>query len=252
MTFQAGVLIIGSLLWDGHKGRSQWRTQRLNEQGVKHVDVPIRYGRFSEQRNAYTMVFSRLCYRHSQLGRGVIVPFAGPIESFDDLRREAECLADAEGLDDRWNWGAVGLLKRPSSKVPVNILEQWTGYFKERSSRYQAFAGHTSSEPPTISKEGFLNLRWPLSAEDAVQYDFLLATPTKARVYEQPNLKRYPHAREIATLLPTDRTKYFINNVLHDIRTSQDSSIWKAMTMLHPKFAAGLPQIARSFDEDVR
>lgn len=252
MMLQAGALILGSLLWDEHKGRPQWRTQRLNERGLKHVPVPIRYGRFSEQRKTYTMVFSRLCYRYSQLGQGVIAPFVRPIESFDDLRHEAECLADAEGLDNSWNWGAVGLLKRPSSKVPVNILEQWTEYFKGRCSHYQAFAGHTPTEQPAISKEGYLNLRWPLRAEDTVQYDFLLATPTKPRIRDQPNLNRYPRAREIATCLSTDQTNYLINNVLHDIRTSQDSSIWKAMTSLQPKLAAEWPQITSSLGEEVR
>jgi hypothetical protein len=244
MALQAGVLIIGSLLWDEKKERPRWRTQRLNEAAAKPVAVPIRYGRFSGNRQAYTMVFSKLCYRHTQLGQAVIVPFLTPIESFDELQQEVEFLATAEGLEGNWEWGAVGLLIRRSSRLPANLLKQWTDYFTQRSAHYEAFAGHTRSERPTISQDGFLNLRWPISGKDAGRYDFLLATPTKARIETQHNLKRYPNPKEIATLVPTDKTNYFINNVLRGIRTSQDSSIWNIVMRDQPKFAAKWPQIA--------
>src|SRR5260370_2575590 len=129
MALQAGVLIIGSLLWDQKKKRPRWRTQRLNEAAAKPVAVPIRYGRFSDNRQAYTMVFSKLCYRHTHLGQAVIVPFLTPIESFDGLQQEVDFLATAEGLDGNWEWGAVGLLIRRSSSLPPNLLPQCTHYF---------------------------------------------------------------------------------------------------------------------------
>jgi len=252
MAFQGGVLIIGSLLWDEDNGRTQWRAQRLNKNNAKAVAVPIRYGRFSTNRNAYTMVFSRLCYRHSKLGQGVVVPFARSIGTFDDLRHEAEYLATAEGLNGNWEWGAVGLLKKAPSKLPGDFLEQWTGYFRERSIRYQAFAGQTASEAPAISREGLLDLSWPLDGEDSVEYDFILATPTRPRIQNNSNLKRYPRPREIATLVPSDNTHYFINNVLHGVRTSEDTSIWKAITKLHPEFAAEWPQVSSLLGEQTR
>jgi len=138
MALQGGVLIIGSLLWDEEKGRPQWRTERLTENNAQAVAVPIRYGRFSNGRGAYTMVFSRLCYRHKVLGQGVVVPFTRLIATFDDLRIEVERLDAAEGMDGNWGWGAIGLLKNASSKFPEHFLEQWTAYFKGRSSDYQA------------------------------------------------------------------------------------------------------------------
>jgi hypothetical protein len=239
MPLRGGVLIIGSLLWDDNSVRTQWRAQRLNGKNVKAVPVPIRYGRFSKQnRVAYTMVFSRLCYRHKELGQGVIVPFARSIATFDDLRQEAEFLAAAEGMNGNWEWGAVGLLTNAPSKFPADFLGQWTAYFREKSAGYQAFVGHTRSEAPTISPDGFLKLNWPLSRKDSMKYDFLLATPTKARIQNDYNLKRYPRPKEIAALVPTDGTRYYINNVLKGIRTSEDAAIWKAVTKLDHDFAA--------------
>jgi hypothetical protein len=70
------------------------------------------------------MVFSRLCYRHTELGEGVVVPFARSIATFDDLRDEVEQLAKAEGMNGNWDWGAVGLLKNASSEFPPDFLQQ--------------------------------------------------------------------------------------------------------------------------------
>src|ERR1700730_13031171 len=56
---EAGILIIGSLLWD--KDRQQWRDERLDRNESEVVSAPIRYGRRSGKRrgHTYTMVFSR-------------------------------------------------------------------------------------------------------------------------------------------------------------------------------------------------
>lgn len=244
MALQGGVIIIGSLLWDENNERPLWRTQRLNETAVRRVALPIRYGRFSDHRRAYTMVFSRLCYRHKQLGQGVIVPFSRPIESFSGLQQEVDALGKAEGLDSNWQWGAVGLLPGASCKCPANLLQQWTQYFRARTAHYEAFAGHTRTEQPTISRDGFLNLRWPLSGKAADRFDFLLATPTKARIENQPSLRRYPNSTEIAKSLPADTTDYFINNFLRGIRTQQDAAIWRTVARVQPRFAAEWPQIS--------
>jgi hypothetical protein len=63
-------------LWGEDNERTQWRTQCLNENTAKAVAVPIRYGRFSTKRGAYTMVFSRLCYRgHAHIITSLVMPF---------------------------------------------------------------------------------------------------------------------------------------------------------------------------------
>src|SRR5260370_41031872 len=58
----AGVLIIGSLLWDSGKGRPAWRDARLDVASAQAVTAPIRYGRKARTRgNSFTMGFSRQC-----------------------------------------------------------------------------------------------------------------------------------------------------------------------------------------------
>ena len=176
----------------------------------------------------------------------MIVPFVRPITTFDGLREEVELLASAEGLGDSWEWGAVGLLRNKSSEFPVDLIEEWRRFFTGKARRFQAFAGHTPSETPAINRDGFLNLKWPISGNDSGKYDFLLATPTKARIQDHSNLKRYPRPREIGALLRSDATNYFIRNVLHGIRTSEDGSIWRTVIRLYPQFAAEWPQIGLS------
>jgi hypothetical protein len=78
----AGVLIIGSLVWDSEKGRSAWRDKRLNMAEAQTVTAPIRYGRLSESRgHSYTMVLSRLC----PVGQAKLVPCSHTISSLQDL-----------------------------------------------------------------------------------------------------------------------------------------------------------------------
>ena len=46
-SYRAGVLILGSLLWDNTKGRKAWREHYFGENFYPHiidVEVPIRYG----------------------------------------------------------------------------------------------------------------------------------------------------------------------------------------------------------------
>src|SRR5947209_4925613 len=89
----AGVLIIGSLLWDAEKGRPAWRGARLDKASAQTVTAPIRYGRLSGSRgNSYTMVFSRLC----PAGQAKLVPCSHTISTVQDLIAEAECLWKAE------------------------------------------------------------------------------------------------------------------------------------------------------------
>lgn len=60
--------------------------------------------------------------------------------------QEVARLATAKGLDNNWRWGTVGLLKR-GSKFPANLLQQWTEYFRERST-------HTLLLPVTLAASG--------------------------------------------------------------------------------------------------
>ena len=83
----AGILIIGSLLWDRDEIRQQWRDERLDCNQSELVSAPIRYGRRSGERrgHTYTMVFSR----SAPAGHARVVRCSHPITSADDLTTEA-------------------------------------------------------------------------------------------------------------------------------------------------------------------
>jgi len=67
---KAGILIIGSLLWDPE--RDSWRKRRRLQVGLgKPVQVPIRYGRRSTTRgNTFTMIFTS----GAEMGTAVLGP----------------------------------------------------------------------------------------------------------------------------------------------------------------------------------
>ena len=76
---KGGVLVIGSLLWQdyldkpGDDIRKNWRANSLSISNKIQVKMPIRYGRFSEKSQIYTMVFSNACKRKS--GTAFVLPF---------------------------------------------------------------------------------------------------------------------------------------------------------------------------------
>jgi|SRR5271166_1766663 len=238
---RAGVLIVGSLLWD-NAGREEWRRQRLDMRAASRVLLPIRYGRLSAQhRNyTYTIVLSKLCYRHRELGVGYVAPCQMPIGNADDLMQETRELAAAEGLK-RWTWGAVGVLTNPNSEIPMKILATWRRYAAGQLVQCDLFAKHSKSERPVISKEGVLQLRWPHLAESdsPAEFDLLFATPTALN-----EVGPYPTEREIGeTCARQDKPDYFIQNVRHGIRTARDSKIWKNSLRLRPDWAARYPDV---------
>src|SRR5271165_4553485 len=121
----AGILIIGSLLWD--ERRQAWRDSRLDMTSAQTVTAPIRYGRRSETRgNTYTMVFSRVC----KAGQGTVVRCVHPVSSVDDLISEAEHLWAAEhnatvSRQISAGWGCVTLLCNPDRNIPKTFLTGW-------------------------------------------------------------------------------------------------------------------------------
>jgi hypothetical protein len=241
MKLRAGVLILGSLLWDSAR-RERWRRQCLEMAAARQVWLPMRYGRLSGTRgHTHTMVLSNLCYAHSELGVGFIVPCIRPIQTASDLITEARELANAEGLVD-WTWGAVGVLANPTSKIPREILGGWKDFAAERLEACDLFTHHTKSERPTLSKSGLLQLRWPSRVDTSkpINLDLLLATPTAPTLTHG----RYPRPREIGeTYAKQDRPEYFVENVRHHIRTAHDKDIWRSSVRLRPEWAKQYPDI---------
>jgi len=243
---RTGILIIGSLLWDSRNGREQWRRSRLRMDDRRPVPAPIRYGRFSDQRKTYTMVFSRLCYRQRGLGTAQLVPCVSSVSSAAELITEAEYLAQAEGLSE-WTWGGIGVAVNPQASVAKDILGGWAGYFAKRSKGCQVFKAHARTETAVLSARGILRLDWPaVSSGGALEIDLLLATATAPHI-EKKLRDKWLYARpvEIAEAYAKLSTpEYFVENVRSDIRTNQDAAIWKATLRHRPDWAKEFADIA--------
>lgn len=244
MELKGAVLIIGSLLWD-NADRRRWRDARLDLARQQRVWAPIRYGRLSDSRSkTHTMVVSRLCYRHTRLGTGWIVPFSHPIRSPDDLIVEARCLASAEGLRAaEWDWGAIGILTKPRVGGIKEIKSEWAKYFTSRTKKCKVFHRHAPSEGPAVSRRGVLALKWPKlvkTEKPLANVDIIFATPTAAHL----DKKKYPRPREIGeTYVERRNPEYFLKNVCAGIRTAHDPAIWKSMCRQNPGLVTRHPDI---------
>ena len=227
MPLSAGVLIIGSLLWDTEKGRPAWRNARLDMAKAQPVTAPIRYGRLSESRgNSYTMVFSRLC----PPGQAILVPCLCGISSAQDLVAEAECLWKAEQPGAKPHriaakWGCVSLLCNPERDIPDDLLRGWA----ERIAAERGYGSisQTQEEGVLVTRDGLLRIDWPKVAEDGVAagVDLLFVTANDPEITtSSPN---YPAAQTIAEAWNRagDYVEYFWNNRDSGICTFQDAEI---------------------------
>ncbi len=133
MEVSLGILIVGSLYWDGPRHRSQWRNERLDIEAKRGVLAPIRYGRSSDKRgNTYTMVFSEMLARDEvKLGTAIFVPCKSLVRTVEDLVEEAEILWAAERKSGASNgcisahWGCVGLAVNPDRPIPDDLRRGW-------------------------------------------------------------------------------------------------------------------------------
>lgn len=223
--FSLGVLIIGSLLWEVHRQRDGWREGRL-DMGRRHrVRVPIRYGRFSERRHAYTMVFWP-DLAEDRFGHAIAIQ----CRSYD-IAKEAKCLWAAESKTAveggvSASWGCVGLLPNPdSTRLSSEQLQSWRDFVQEcpeRESNYRALAAAGAG----IDEEGTLKIPWPmLDAGPPLPFDAVLATATKPTIHRS----NCPSPQYIAAAWKTTKGKrelqYFKKNREHGITTFQDGEI---------------------------
>jgi hypothetical protein len=223
---KAGVLIIGSLLWDDDPVRKAWRNTRLVMNSAESVTAPIRYGRLSSSRgNSYTMVFSRLC----PAGQAKLVSCSHTISSAKDLIAETQHLWKAEQPGAAAgrvaaNWGCTAILCNPEREIPEDILRGWA----ERVGRESEYGNvsQTEDEGELISDDGLLQIAWPhIAGGGPVQLDLLLATANDPRITAaNPS---YPDVHAIATAWNRagENVEYFWKNIDNDIRTFQDSEI---------------------------
>jgi hypothetical protein len=226
MALNAGILIIGSLLWD--EERRTWRHARLDMNFSATVRAPIRYGRLSGMRRGYTytMVFARL----APAGHARVVRCLHAIASPEHLIAEAEHLWKAEQLDApanriAANWGCVALLCNPERKIPDTLLKEWA----RRVAREPGYGNvaQTPEEGRLISKQGLLQIDWPRLVESgtAVDHDLLLVTANDPTFTGTP--PSYPGVETIANAWNAagKHVRYFWNNIDSGITTFQDDEL---------------------------
>lgn len=238
MPLNVAVLMIGALYWDESPNRVNWRNRRLRMDDEYTVQVPTRYGRLSVSRgNTYTMVFSRLCLRKSHgLGTGKVIPFDRPIDTAEQLIREARLLWAAELNRSNSNnllsagWGCVALLLNPNGQVPVDFLNRWRTRIAEEPEYGRLM--HTKREGPVITEDGFLNIPWPQLHQKAapLPMDLLLVTANSPTLRGDPPI--YPRMRKIARAWQRDNgghERYFWLNRENGIQTYQDDTLLRLL-----------------------
>ena len=219
--FKGGVLIIGSLIWDGNPIRENWRNNFLDVSKIKVIPLPIRYGRISPSRkNTYTMVLSTECLSNGQIGKGLLVPLK--LESYPSINQHCEELIKAEKNNSktptRYNHGffAIALLVNPNTEnIEVKqVQENWSSYFGNGFNNEQYKVG---SEEPVITENGFLNIPW---INDFDEYDFIICTVIK------PEQDEYPNTKKISDAIKNNQYyEYLYKNIENRITTFQDNKI---------------------------
>jgi len=229
MPLNAGVLIIGSLLWDDDPVREAWRREHLAMDSTETVTAPIRYGRRSGKRRGftYTMVFSR----GVQAGHARVVRCSHAITSADDLWAEALRLWEAEDLSVNTgriaaNWGCVALLCNPERQISPEFVEAWARRVKDE----QGYGNvrQTADEGQLISEDGLLQIDWPrcVKGGGAIDLDLLLVTANDPTLTGTP--LSYP---SVATIVGAwnsgaqEHAEYFWKNTDNGITTFQDDEI---------------------------
>lgn len=194
MQFKAGVIIVGSLLWEETPERVKWRNLCLQMEQKLPVSVPIRYGRKSSSRkDTYTMIFSN--NPSTKLGQAFIVEIKDEIKNFGILEKHAFAMASAEKIWKKepsliTTWGTVGLLINPKidTKGKVNadlIRSRWQQLYQTYNSFDPSNYNISPDDVPVINQHGFLQIPW---TDQMNNFDFLLATPTVPNPHEALSL----------------------------------------------------------------
>lgn len=231
---KGGVLIIGSLLWQdylnvmGDDIRKTWRAEHLSVEKKIMVNIPIRYGRFSNKSNIYTMTFSKQLSKN-KLGTGYFVPFRKPnITTKMELLEEAKALSNAEGMLGGFavSWSALGIIfnsKRINERLRTELTDFWKcKVFEKTDFNHKQYRG-IDRETPCLKENGLLNFSWfkPLDSrhEELLNtFDFMIATVTLPTPY--------PTLKELSENVRADNSRfYFIENYKNGITTYQDIAI---------------------------
>lgn len=232
---KAGILIIGSLLWDKIDKRKKWRDTRLLLTEKIPVYAPIRYGRLSGNGKTYTMVFSSKIKVKNTMGTAYIVPLANDTNTISDLIKEAECLSYVEGKNEEnrlvkgnsIKWAVIGHIFNPNinANVKNKVQNIWTKKLKEAD--FEDFLeNYKVIEDPIISKSGNISIDWPTAVNNKAQmqideFDIIITTFTLPTGYKKID--------EQSKIIENDSRNYFYNNIKHKIKTFEDERILKKL-----------------------
>lgn len=218
-----GILIIGSLLWDSEtEGRKKWRDDRLDLSRAVAVCVPIDYGRISSSRaNTFTMVLRS----NGPQGVGILLPCRREVLTIDDLVSEASALWKAEAPKAKTGalgsaWGSVGILFQEAAQN-AELAAAWAAHFKKMETKALA----------VVASDGSLNIAWPETDDGrGAEFDVILATATVPE-------NQTPSPKTIAKAIlgqTGGHESYFLNNVLHGIRTASDDEVFAEIERENP------------------
>lgn len=237
-----GILIIGSLLWDSKPHRVRWRNGHLNVCSKIPVQVPIRYGRESKDRDyTYTMVFSNeLNGLPDRMGWGFAIPCRSAVKTIDALVSEAKALWEAEQTSNKKpehllsaNWGAVALLANPDNDNLDTLKSNWAklieaerkGFYNTSQNSKNEQQLNAKNEHSAINPDGSLAIEWPKDEHgEPLNMDLLLATATVPTLIDK---LAYALPKDIAkkwSQYPS-RLRYFDENRRAGITTADDYEI---------------------------
>jgi hypothetical protein len=236
LDIKCGVLIIGSLFWDGNNNqRKRWHSTKLLMSNLIHVKAPIRYGRLSgDKPKHYTMVFSKDAEFKNELGTAYLIPFRNTkIAYLKGLRNQAEFLSFSENKKDskivkgkKEKWCTIGLIINPnlSSEKKEFVLTKWGEIIKEQGKKEYYKEYKIGKEKSILSERGEILINWIKAVDNKKQkqvneFDVILATCTK------PTEHKYPDKEEMIINITEDKRQYFYNNIQNGISTFIDNKI---------------------------
>jgi hypothetical protein len=231
--YRSGVLILGSLFWDNSNGRKAWREHYFGENfysRVIDVNVPTRYGRYSQGRQCPTMVLSSDFLENQKFGTAKFIPFKNPKMGFQEVICSARDLSEAEGSTSRdfikggnTKWCIITCLlnNNLSNEAKENFLNNWVSNYNVQLTDELIRNFKMDSEVLNIiDVKGCLQIDWPDSLSN---YDFVLATQTKPR-RALGDSSGYLHTTDLASQI-FERPEYFVKNKLNGIFTPEDFEI---------------------------
>ena len=215
-----GLLVIGSLLWDEHETRVSLRDEVLNMQNASIVPAPIRYGKFSNNRQTYTMVVSSFCKDESRIGKGILVPFKSGINNAKELTEVSNKIIVAEHKKPvpftrfNWGWGCLAFLPNPNKAGKINISQLKEFWRTKIGNGFRTSDYIITNEEELLTQQGELLLDWKKEYSDL---DFLVITATKPTV-PSPTI-------QLLGAVYAKNDEYFAGNRKAGIVTYQDNDI---------------------------